>query len=42
MFHISRALAFIATLAVACFVSWPIGLIGLIGLMIVIPREVKR
>ncbi len=42
MFHLSRAIVFIACLAAAIFVSLQIGLIGLIVGLFFIPREVIR
>jgi hypothetical protein len=42
MFHLSRAIVFIACLAAAVFVSWQIGLIGLIAGMFFIPNPVRR
>ncbi len=40
MFHLSRAIVFIACLAAAIFVNWQTGLIGLIVAVLVIPRNV--
>ena len=42
MFHLSRAIVFIACLAAAVFVSWQTGLIGLIVALFFVPREVVR
>lgn len=42
MFHLSRALAFIACFAASIFVAWWIGLIGLVAAMIVIPNPQRR
>jgi hypothetical protein len=39
MFHLSRALVFIACLAAAIFVSWQIGLIGLVAALFFVPRQ---
>jgi hypothetical protein len=40
MFHISRAIVFIACLAAAVFVGWKVGVIGLIVGLFFIPRNV--
>jgi phage shock protein PspC (stress-responsive transcriptional regulator) len=42
MFHLSRALVFIACLAAAVFVNWQIGLIGWVVAMFFIPNTVRR
>jgi len=42
MFHLSRSLVFIACLAAAVFVSWQIGLIGLVASIFIVPRSVTK
>lgn len=42
MFHLSRAVVFIACLAAAVFVNWQTGLIGLVVALFFCPREVVR
>lgn len=37
MFHLSRAIVFIACLAAAIFVAWWVGLIGLIAVIYIVP-----
>jgi hypothetical protein len=38
MFHLSRAIVFIACLAAAIFVAWWVGLLALAAAVFVIPR----
>ena len=40
MFHLSRAIVFIACLAAAVFVAWWVGLLGWIAGVFFIPRNV--
>lgn len=42
MFHLSRAIVFIACLAAAVFVNWQTGLIGLIVALVVVPNPARR
>lgn len=42
MFHLSRAIVFIACLAAAVFVNWQTGLIGLIVSIFIVPRSVTK
>lgn len=42
MFHLSRAIVFIACLAAAVFFSLKIGLIGLVVSIFIVPRSVTK
>ena len=42
MFHLSRAIAFVACLAAAVFFGWKVGVIGLVVALFFVPREVIR
>jgi len=42
MFHLSRAIAFIACILAAIFVAWWVGPIGLIAAAVVIPNPARR
>jgi len=42
MFHLSRAIVFIACFAAAIFINWQTGLIGLIAAMFFVPNPARR
>ena len=42
MFHISRAIVFIACLAAVVFVGWKVGVIALAAAVFFIPRSVTK